>query len=227
VDPARDPGHCGTCGTACAAADFCGQGQCRQSLLASLCDQAEVVALLDGIDVDDATSRALAAAVASSCGRAGSVLEAGQTDAGVLDPRTGEPLRLGAVLVAGGGSYRQRAVDWLETQGLAPIIGPTSNAIYQYTRPDGGVVAEALPSSITPSHDLFVVQLARAPSGAVVLNAAGIFSPGTTAAGWYAVNRLLPAPALAAKAWYVVEWTDSGDGAPGDADAWTVVASGT
>jgi hypothetical protein len=140
----------------------------------------------------------------------------------------GEPLRRGELLVAGGGAFKQTDIAWLEAQGRAPVVGPTSSVIFQFTRPGGGVLAEAAPATINPGHDLFVVYLTRAPSGATVLNAGGIFGPGTTAAAWYLVNRQLPQRSTLTQSWYVVDWKDtSGDGQPGEGDTWAVLAAGT
>jgi len=108
------------------------------------------------------------------------------------------------------------------------VVGPNSSAVYQYTRPDGGVIAQADPATISPAHDVFVVQLVRTPSGALVLNAAGIFGPGTSAAAWYLVHTMLPQRPQLSYAWYVVDWSDTdGDGLPSAGDTWTVLDSGT
>jgi len=228
IDPSLDPAHCGSCGGACAASSFCAGSHCEAPVLSALCKVSGVFVLLDSYPADNAASRAMAMALATRCGIANPVLDQPLAGSGALDPLTGEPLLLGSVLVAGGGGFGQHVIGWLEAHGAAPVVGTVGTDTVQYLRPGGAVVVSTPLSALGPSHDIFVVQVAHASGGALVLSAYGAYATGTTAASWYVVNVLVPALATRTSAWVVVDWTDtSGNGQPGADDRWTVVASGT
>jgi hypothetical protein len=183
--------------------------------------------LLDGLVIDNSAGVTISSALGSSCTPAVAVRQVSQGDSGVLDVVTGEPLQLGELLVAGGGTFRQRAVAWFEAQNLAPVHDTSTSTVYQYTLRDGGVIVQGALSTITPSHDIFVLQLARTPAGAVTLNAAGFYAEGTTAAAWYFANRVVPVLSTQTDTWYVVDWVDANATlTPDPADTWTVLASG-
>jgi Stigma-specific protein, Stig1 len=225
TEPTLDPAHCGQCTTTCTASQFCGLGQCRAPSFENLCRQATLWVVHDPYPADNAVGDAMAAALASTCGLTAATFDGGS---GVQDPLTGEPLQLGTVLVTPGGTFGQTMVGWLQANRVAPVVAPIDGPTMQYTHPDGGVIASAPWTALNGSHDIVVVQLIRAPGGALVLNGYGVFAQGTTAAGWYFVNKLLPTYATLTQVWYVVDWSDtSGDGQPGAGDTWTVLASGT
>jgi hypothetical protein len=74
----------------------------------------------------------------------------------------------------------------------------------------GEVVAHTLYDAPHDSSDVFVIQFIREPSsGSLILNAQGLWQPGTTAAAYYFVNVMLPTLATETKSWYVVQWTDA------------------
>jgi hypothetical protein len=80
--------------------------------------------------------------------------------------------------------------------------------------------------SLGPGLDRFLIQVVRAPSGSLVLNAAGYFGAGTLAAAQYFVDVVNPMRATLR--WYVVEWEDlDASGGPTPGDRYTVIASGS
>lgn len=225
VDVTRDPAFCGNCTTACAADAFCGTSMCRAPLLSNTCTLPSATVLLDGID--DSAGVSMATALVSACTPAVNVRTVGQLDAGVLNPVTGEPLVPGELFCAAGGSFRQRAIAWLEQNGLAPVRDTSTTSIYRYSLRDGGIVAAGPVGDLNALHDIFVIQIVRAPSGATVLNAGGYYTEGTAAGAWYFVNRLLPMRASLTNGWYVVEWRDTMlNGLPDPGDTWTPIAQG-
>lgn len=196
-------------------------------MLANVCEQPIARVMLNGVSTDDDAGLSIAQALAQGCTPSVSMRVGSQFDAGVLDPSTGEPLQVGELLVAGGGSFRQRAIAWLELNALAPVREAHDETTLTYSRPDGGVVHLTPLAGLSASHDLFVVQLVRTPYGATVLNASGYYSGGTAAASWYVVNTLLPQRATLTVGWYLVDWVDTNaDQLPDAADTWTVMASG-
>lgn len=227
VNPQRDPAHCGQCNQACAATQFCGRATCRPADFSQLCQLSLATVMLDQIPEDDDAGLSMGAALASACTPAVSARTAGQDDAGVLRVADGAPLALGELLVMGGGSFRQDAVAWLEMTNQAQLrdTSTTANAIYSLQ--DGGVASSVAFSSLGLNRDRIAVQLVRSPSGALVLNAAGFYGPGTLAAAYYFVQTILPQRASLTTRWYVVEWEDlDASGGPTAADRYTPIASG-
>lgn len=227
VDTARDPSHCSGCATACTSTQFCGRGACVEATFGQLCQQPLSTALLDGVSDDDAATQALNAALVAQCTPTVTASVAGQTDAGLLRAADGEPLVVGELLVAGGGSFRQQAVRWLENTNNAQVRDVSTSTQAMYALQDGGLVTNEPMSTFTTTRDRLIIQLVRAPSGALVLNAAGLNGPGTRAAAEYFVGQLLPNRANLTTRWYVVDWTDN-DGTPGPSagDAYAVINSG-
>jgi hypothetical protein len=228
VDTRVDPDHCGVCNGPCTLDEFCGLGTCTPVLLANTCVEPVARTVLDDTESDDDAGTSMAQALADACVPAPQLATVHQTDGGILDVTTGEPLLLGELLITGGGNYYQRIVSWLETSGAAHVNDTSTSSQYQYTLRDGGVLTQGLVSDIGPHHDVFVVQLSRSPgSGAPVLSASGFYAPGTVAAAWYFINVLLPMRASLTSSWFVVEWTDTDlDGLPGPADSWVPIGSG-
>ncbi|MDP2275799.1 MAG: hypothetical protein Q8N23_03080 [Archangium sp.] len=183
--------------------------------------------LLDEVTEDDDAGLSMAAALVASCTPAVTRRAVAQGDGGVLTAG-GEPVVWGELLVAGGGSFRQQAVRWLEQNGAAQV-SDTSDAVNAiYSLRDGGVVSSVPAATLGPTLDRVVVQVVRAPSGSVVLSAQGYHAPGTLAAARYFVQTLLPARATLTTRWYVLEWEDlDASGGPTAGDRYTVIASGS
>lgn len=227
VDPSRDPLHCNGCDQACTPSQFCARSTCREATFGSICEPPVATALLDGEPADDQSSLAMSAALGASCTP---MVDAGQAianDAGLLRVANGEPLQLGELLVAGGGSFRQRVVAWAD-QTPGPWVRDTSTATDAiYSLPDGGVVSSVPFSMLSPARDRVLIQLVRSPTGALVLNAAGFHGEGTRAAAEYFVSALLPNRANLTTRWYVIEWTDTdSSGGPSAGDGYALIASG-
>jgi hypothetical protein len=198
--------------------------------VSNLCRQPVVRVVLNAMAIDDQAGLAIGAALGRACSPAVTLLVGGQQDAGVLDVVSGAPLRTGELLVVGGGSFLQSSVRWFEKNALAPVVDTSTATHLQYSLRDGSVICTRAFSTISAAHDVFIVQVMMAPSGSLVFNAAGYYGPGTTAAGWYVVNSMVPNLATLTKAWYVVEWQDKAAGGvvgqPDAADTWTVLGSG-
>ncbi len=223
VDPTRDPAHCGACNQPCGVARFCGAGQCRDTVLSNVCSVTEARALLDGIPGDDDAGITISQAVASGCLPPLVASAVPQRDSGVL-ATNGEPLLTGPLLCVGGGSFFQASMAWLETNGFAHVFDTSTGTQYRLSLRDGGVVAMGPASTITPTRDLFVLQLMRAPSGAVVLNASGFYAEGTLAGAWYVQNALVPMRPTFTSPFVVIEWIDVNGNGPDPMDTFTRLA---
>jgi hypothetical protein len=227
VDPAIDPLHCSSCLGACAANEFCGNGSCVAAVLANVCRQPVAHAVLDGYPADDGASTSMAQALAATCAPAVALSSGPQELGGLLDATTGEPLRLGELLLVGGGVFGQRSVAWIQSNSVASVTVGGGLANVTFSRPDGSLILSVPWTSLSASHDLFVVQFVRTPYGATMLSAFGYYQWGTVAAAWYVTHTLLPQRAPPLGGWYLVEWTDSdANGLPGEADVWSVRATG-
>lgn len=230
VDPSRDVLHCGSTGP-CSGGAFCAQGQCRDAVLSNACHPPLVRVVLDGQPTDDEAGAAIATALVTACCSGVPLVVGTPADAGVLDVRTGEPLRAGELLVVAGGSFFQAPMRWLSERTLLPVVDRSTQTEVRYEQRDAGLICSRPTSTISSTHDVFLIELATAPSGAVVLNAAGYYGEGTEAAAWYVIHRLFPDLRSQTSGWYVVEWTDNPDGGvsggPDALDTWTPLASGT
>jgi hypothetical protein len=183
--------------------------------------------MLDEIAEDDDAGVSMGAALAGSCAPSVSVRTAGQEDAGLLRVSDGAPIALGELLVMGGGSFRQDGVRFLENANEAQVRDTSTTLTAIYSLQDGGVVSTVPFSTLGPTRDRLVVQMVRAPSGSLVLHAAGYYGPGTLAAAYAFVHTILPQHASLSTRWYVIEWEDlDASGGPTAADRYTPIASG-
>ncbi len=228
VDTTFDEAHCGACDAGCGPDAFCGRSACRDAVLANFCEAGAAAAVvLNDEPVDDDAGTAMGAAVAATCAPPPAMRLVHQLDGGLVDPVTGRPRVGGELLVVGGGSFRQKVVDWLENNRLAPVNDTSTATDISFTVRDGGVVLTGLRSTLNPGHDYVVVQLVRTPNGTTAVVAFGIFGPGTQAASWYFVNRVAPQRSTFIEGWYLLEWTDAnGDFLPDPGDTWTLRGSG-
>jgi hypothetical protein len=123
--------------------------------------------------------------------------------------------------------FGQRSVAWIQSNSVASVTVGGGLANVTFSRPDGSLILSVPWTSLSASHDLFVVQFVRTPYGATMLSAFGYYQWGTVAAAWYVTHTLLPQRATPLGGWYLVEWTDSdANGLPGEADVWSVRATG-
>jgi hypothetical protein len=212
VDTLSDSAHCGACGTACNAAQFCGKSGCVSDKVSSICEIPKVVVVLDGQTGDDPIGRAIAQMLVAQCVPAPAVREVTQLVPDALNPTTGQPVAGGdELIVMAGGNAVQSAAGYLQTQKVAPLSNALSAGNYQIINTaTNAVIATEPEGSATDSHDLFAIQFLReASSGSLVLNLYGFTAGGTAAASVYLDKVLLPGLSSATKSWYVGEWTDA------------------
>jgi hypothetical protein len=218
VDLGGSVEHCGACGTACAASEFCGQNGCAEAVLSNVCEYAKAVALLDGLTTDDPATRALVKTLADGCSTPLTQREVNQTVRDVINPSTGRLLTPGGeLIVAAGGNFGQKLVDFVATEQIAPVFDALQGDNIELRLHGTGqpLIVSVPHAAITDTHDVFVVELVRDPvTGSAALIAFGLGSPGTDAAVWYFTNVMFPDRANLTSNWYVYEWTDS-DGTPG------------
>ncbi len=227
VDLQRDPAYCGTCTQACADSQFCGRGACHPADFSQLCQLPITTVVFDGIGEDDDAGLAMGQAIVARCNPTTTLRRVAQRDAGII-AADGLPLALGELLVMAGGSFAQRAVRWAEDTNSAQVSDRSTLVDAIYGLRDGGVVSNVPRASLGPTLDRLVLQVVRAPTGSLLLNAAGYHGPGTLAAASYFVTQVLPQASALTTRWYVVEWEDL-DGTPGPSagDRYTVIASGS
>lgn len=233
VDVAHDPRNCGSCANACSATQFCTGTLCDNAVFTNLCANESITVVDDPYPPDNDAGASLGLAIAASCPDAGiAVSIVPQTQPGVLvpgdagwRPNTG----VGTTLVAGGGSYGQLSVAYMDDSALTPVYltndGTTSH-IYQ--RSTGLAVVTANDSTLGPQHDFFVLEIAVEPqSGTLCFFGYGIYQAGTLAAGYFGSQVLVPNYASYLAPWYVYEWTDTNnDMTPDNGDAFDLVAEG-
>jgi hypothetical protein len=108
---------------------------------------------------------------------------------------------------------------------VAPIYLWSDGTTAQIRTRDGGVVVSTPNSALTAHHDFFYVQLSVEPvSGTLCLSAAGMYAPGTVAAGYYTGTEIIPNRAKYKANWYAYEWSDAnGDSSPNAGDTFTLV----
>jgi hypothetical protein len=228
VDTKRDPLNCGMCGQACASGQFCTGTACHEAVFANVCDNPSATVVKDPFDIDNTAALAIGGALAGSCVPPTSVSPRDQNDGDVLDP-AGRPLGGGSIsYLTGGGAFGQHLVAYLEKAALSAIYFTGDGMTAQFhNRRTGEIVVTTPYSALGESHDYFFVQMTVEPmSGTLCVSAAGMFAPGTVAAGFWVPTEMVPKRATYSDSWYVYEWTDSGDKIPNAADTFRLVAHG-
>ncbi len=236
-DTAKDPQNCGACGNACSGAQFCNSVTCLDLVLDNFCDNAKATVVIDGVPVDDDAGARIAAGF-GQCTPSITVHIVPQDDGGVLEAVTDRPITgVGNTFAAAGGPYEQHGIGYLDSQGITPVHVTSSDAgaTLAFEMRDGGTIISSPFMSLTATHDYFTVMVTTEPvSGTLVLTAYGMLSPGTTAAGWYFQNHMVPGivadggiDAGYPNAWYVYEWTDATTDGPSADDTFTMLASGS
>jgi hypothetical protein len=245
VDATRDPQHCGSCSTTCAANQFCGNAStpaCKDTLLRNLCNTKKATFLLNGLSEDDASSDIMKNAIMSLCMPVPTLVSAPQSTSTAINNTTGQPLVGGGdMLVAAGGDSTQLLVSYLETSRTSPVYNESDGVTQlQWKRrggaADGGdaVIATVDFSTITPTNDYFLAEVVKDPiSGTFSLIVYGIESPGTRAGAFYFANVILPDIVGAdvttiTQAWYLYKWTSTNpaDAGPSLGDTYMLVDSG-
>jgi len=227
VDIHKDPRNCGACGTRCSTVQFCTGTACPELSFANVCSNPNVTVVKDPFETDNNAASLIGKALASSCMPPPTVVEKDQASPDVLDG-DGRPLAGGSTsYISAGGAFGQHLIDYLDKAGITPlyITGDATNVGF---RDRNGKDAISAPRpTLTDTHDFFLVQLSVEPvSGTLSIAAMGLFAPGTTAAGFWVSTEMVPKRASYPDAWYVFEWTDTGDKLPNAADTFTMVAHG-
>jgi hypothetical protein len=228
VDTSKDPRHCGACGQTCSASQFCTGKACSEAVFANLCGNPNALVIKDPHEADNNAAAAIGTALMMSCTPPTLVVARDQGETGVMTA-SGRPLAgPGTTYLMGGGSFGQRAVDYLDKTEMTPVYltwdGITARF---YNRRTMEVVLETPGSALNDGHDYFFLQLFVEPlSGTLCLNAIGMFAPGTVAGGFWLSTEIIPKRDTYTDTWYVYEWTDSGDKMPNAADTFRVVAHG-
>jgi hypothetical protein len=230
VDTTRDIVHCGACGSACDSSQFCDGTACQMAIWDNVCANPKSILLKDHLDADESTANDLQVALTSLCTAPGyQAQEVYPEDAGVIDNDTGRPLvRGGELLIAPGGSFRQKLVAFLESNGYTnPYDQSTVTEITLATR-DAGVIVDQPSSTVSDTHDFFIVELVREPTrGSLSLVVYGYYGTGTEAGGVFLTQQILASPSSFPNHWYIVEWTDNGaPPGPDPTDTFTIRASG-
>lgn len=234
ADIVRDFHHCGSCTADCTADDYCSSLGCRSLSVAASCDTPHMTFVLDGASVDDALTPVVKDALVSLCPSTPTTSVDPETASAALNPVTGQPVSgAGDTVVELGGPYSQKVAHFVEAAGFTRVYDTGDSAKIGFYRhaADGGpdpAVVEAPMSTLTATHDYFKIELAVDPiSGTRLLQIYGLLAPGTSAAEWFFLNRVLPKLSTFTLRYYVYEWTHGDAGAlPGAGDSFVLLASG-
>lgn len=230
TDTRKDPANCGACGNACSMSQFCTGKTCDDAVLKNVCANPKATVVHERSPADNQTGDALGASLSAGCMPA-VMLMATDVDGGTAqDPATGRPITgPGDTLIAGGGDYLQTSVAYME-KALTPIVTAADGTkVWAYRRGMSTNIVSVPSSMLTDSHDYFVLELSVEPmSGSLCFFGFGFGAPGTTAAGFYFQNDVMPMLSTYGDAWYLYEWTDTDtSGAPSAGDTFTLVDHGT
>jgi len=240
VNTAIDVGHCGSCTIACNGSQFCGTNGCAGVSISNICANGKTTKLLDGLAADDASNDVIQNGLASICSPPPMTESSMQNLPGLINLTTGQPVAgSGNLLTVTGGYVVQKLVKYLDSVGATPIylVAAANEWDYRGRAPrEGGVegdgsadpvIASIRYDQVTPSHDLFLVELVRDPtSGTLALIVFGQEAQSTAAGAWFFANEMLPNRANYGKGWYVYEWTGADDAGPASSDTFNLVASG-
>ncbi|HEY1956189.1 MAG TPA: hypothetical protein VGH28_11255 [Polyangiaceae bacterium] len=221
----KDPQNCGACGTACGADQFCSGTACVQALAKNVCNNNEATVVQDALDVDDNGGAAVASAITSACGGAIQATTVSQGASGTMDssgrPTTGP----GNTYVAAGGGFGQKAIAYMNTARNAPVVTVDDSQNVSFVRAsDGSTIVKAPITTLTATHDFFLIYAAAEPvSGTLVFAAYGLYPAGTTAAAFWLKN-LSGGVATMDKQYYIYEWTGK-TSTPASTDTWKLVES--
>jgi hypothetical protein len=212
-------------------------------VLAHVCDSPRATVLLDGLSGDDPISATVKDGLVVGCPPASpapvAVLVA-QAQAGTIHPVSGRPVvGSGDLQVVLGGPLGQFLIRYLENARLSSVYFTYDSVTARFygRATDGGadpIIVEAPRTTLTPSHDFFLVETVVDPAtGTLTLALYGFGLKGTEVAAWFFLNEILPNRSATQwnKSFYVYEWTarsgDAGaDPVPSAADTFTLVSSG-
>lgn len=242
--------NCGACGVTCGVDQFCDGAQCKDKSFPNFCANRNVVAIRDGVPLDNAATGVLASTILQNCSANTMLTFGDDNDPALVDQDAGTLLLGGGyTVVTAGGPFPNLPVKWLErtkkvtkvyfsnnTQGtefyfkkrLAADAGMADPILV--TRLQSACTAQADGGLGGASNDVFLVELAIDPSsGTLALITYGLCSPGngTQAAAWFWANTMLPNRNAYTDSWYIYEWRDTnGNTTPDGTDTFTQLASG-
>jgi len=227
VDLSRDIQNCGSCGRACGSSEFCATAtnvSCLLVSLQSVCQNAGVTSVYDGVPSDDDASNVIRNALSSGCAPSPIPRTVSQTDSATIEQATGKTLvGPGELLVLAGGDAVSTPVNYVNTARIAPIYS-IGNELRRSA--DDSLVTKV--SGLSADHDFIVIQVVREPTnGSLLLVAYGYSGLGTTAGSWYFANVMMPAISNYTDLWYIYDWKDTiNDNKPTNASEFTLVQSG-
>ena len=227
VNFSRDIQNCGSCGSACGVSEFCATATSVSCLLVSLqsvCQNAGVTSVYDGVPSDDDASNVIRNALSSGCAPSPIPRTVSQTDSATIEQATGKTLvGPGELLVLAGGDAVSTPVNYVNTARIAPIYS-IGNELRRSA--DDSLVTKV--SGLSADHDFIVIQVVREPTnGSLLLVAYGYSGLGTTAGSWYFANVMMPAISNYTDLWYIYEWKDTiNDNKPTNASEFALVQSG-
>lgn len=214
----------------CTDGQFCKGTMCFDAVFANICTDPNETVLLDGQMIDDAAGHVFGDALKAACSTTVRYTS-GQSIPGVVDPSSSRPITgPGDMAVTAGGPFFQTPAKYMETT-LSPAFtrdAQNGSHVQVVERKSQNVALDVAITVLTASHDYFLLQLAFEPqSGTLVFMGYGLYGAGTTAAGWYFQNTLLPNKATYTDRYYLYEWTDTDmDAKPSMGDTFTKIVSG-
>jgi hypothetical protein len=227
--------HCSACGAACTGTQFCANAPtpsaCKGDTVANLCASKKATFLLDGVPADQESSAVVQAAVMARCAPAPTTTTSSQSVSNAINTTSGQPIAGGGeLLVAVGGDATQRLVNYLEDSGTSRVYNEYdgfNTTWFKRRDVNNSVVATITMSTLSPTHDYFLVQIVFDPiSGTLSLVLYGLDAPGTRAASYHVANTMLPSIGTFTQTWYLYEWLGTSAGGPTPGDTWTLLASG-
>jgi hypothetical protein len=202
----RDAGP--ICVPACTAGKTCLVTSCVAVSFTSVCGLGRATSLVDGTSGDDAVGSDLAAALAVACGGSFTVTSGNLSDPSVFDAASGQLLTPKSELaLTTGGFFYNKLVSALEDARWSPLYFTSSNGTIGWAASATDQPVKTFQdTTVTATHDFFVVELFPDGDGRLALVEYGIGVPGTQAAGRQA-QTILASPASYPDTWYVYEWT--------------------
>jgi hypothetical protein len=239
TDTALDPRNCGTCGNACLTTQFCTGTACDDAVFANICGNRMATLVFDKFDPDNDAGAHVGQALIDNCkapNDAGDdagpwfIFKQEPNESNVVDPASNRPiLGVGDTYLIGGGWFGHVGMAYMDDHGLTAVQvnGDGTNSWIRKLGTDAGIVS-VLTTSLTGSHDYFILEMAVEPvSGTLCFAATGMLAPGTAAAAYWAANEVIPNRTTYTDAWYAVQWDDKDeDGEPSAGDSFLILDHG-
>ena len=224
ADGGRTDGGTGGGAGAGTVADAGDSGRTAPTTFQDLCSFTRAVVVTNNSATDTASSLQLLAEIQTACGTSIAIRQAPQNTAGLL-AADGRPLWTASELgMLGGGPAVHNAASYLE-KNLSPVYAQTTSSAYEWVDRVGRNVVISFPkASLSPTHDVAIIQVIREPMGGTFsLNVYGQGAQGTVAAAFFFKTQLAPGLKINSGIYNVVEWTDQdGDMEPSAGDLYQV-----